>query len=77
MCKTDLSIMPYFPSFENILDKGDYPFFVLFMTIDPKKVDVNVHPSKLEVKFDDEKEIYSFVQAVVKKTIGSYDLVPN
>jgi len=66
-----------FTSFENILDKGDYPFFVLFMTIDPKKVDVNVHPSKLEVKFDDEKEIYSFVQAVVKKTIGSYDLVPN
>jgi DNA mismatch repair protein MutL len=66
-----------FSSFENILDKGDYPFFVLFMTIDPKKVDVNVHPSKLEVKFEDEKEIYSFVQAVVKKTIGSYDLVPN
>ena len=66
-----------FTSFENILDKGDYPFFVLFLTIDPKKVDVNVHPSKLEVKFDDEKEIYSFVQAVVKKTIGSYDLVPN
>ena len=66
-----------FTSFENILDKGDYPFFVLFMTVDPKKVDVNVHPSKLEVKFDDEKEIYSFVQAVVKKTIGSYDLVPN
>jgi len=66
-----------FTSFENILDKGDYPFFVLFMSVDPKKVDINVHPSKLEVKFDDEKEIYSFVQAVVKKTIGSYDLVPN
>lgn len=66
-----------FTAYENILDKGDYPFFVLFMTIDPKKVDVNVHPSKLEVKFDDEKEIYSFVHAVIKKTISSYDLVPN
>lgn len=66
-----------FTAYENILEKGDYPFFVLFMTIDPKKVDVNVHPSKLEVKFDDEKEIYSFVHAVIKKTIGSYDLVPN
>ncbi|MFA3783207.1 DNA mismatch repair endonuclease MutL [Melioribacteraceae bacterium 4301-Me] len=66
-----------FTSFENIMEKGDYPFFVLFMEIDPKKIDVNVHPSKLEVKFEDEKEIYTFVQAVVKKGIGSYDLVPS
>jgi len=66
-----------FSAFENILEKGDYPFFVLFMNIDPKKVDVNVHPSKLEVKFDDEKEIYSFVNAVIRKTISSYDLVPS
>jgi DNA mismatch repair protein MutL len=65
-----------FSAYENMMDKGDYPFFVLFLQIDPKRVDVNVHPSKLEVKFDDEREIYSFVNAVVKKTIGSYDLVP-
>jgi len=66
-----------FTAFEHVLEKGDYPFFVLFMHVDPKKIDVNVHPSKLEVKFDDEREVYSFVQAVIKKTIGSYDLVPN
>ncbi|MEW5841857.1 MAG: DNA mismatch repair endonuclease MutL [Bacteroidota bacterium] len=66
-----------FSAFENILEKGDYPFFVLFLSVDSKKVDVNVHPSKLEVKFEDEKEIYSFVQAVIKKTLGSYDLVPT
>jgi DNA mismatch repair protein MutL len=66
-----------FSAFEHILEKGDYPFFVLFLEVDHKKVDVNVHPSKLEVKFDDEKEIYSFVQAVIKKTISSFDLVPS
>ncbi len=66
-----------FSAYENMMDKGDYPFFVLFLQIDPKRVDVNVHPSKLEVKFDDEREIYSFVNAVIKKTIGSYDLVPT
>ncbi|MEW6506887.1 MAG: DNA mismatch repair endonuclease MutL [Bacteroidota bacterium] len=66
-----------FTAYENFMEKGDYPFFVLFLTVDPKKVDVNVHPSKLEVKFDDEKEIYSFVNAVIKKTLGSYDLVPS
>ncbi|AFH49818.1 DNA mismatch repair enzyme [Ignavibacterium album JCM 16511] len=66
-----------FTAFENILEKGDYPFFVLFMEIDPSKVDVNIHPSKLEVKFDDEKDVYNFVLAVIKKSIGSHDLVPS
>lgn len=66
-----------FSAYENILEKGDYPFFVLFLRIDPNKIDVNVHPSKLEVKFDDDKTVYSFVRAVVKKSIGSYDLVPS
>ncbi|HPN38575.1 MAG TPA: DNA mismatch repair endonuclease MutL [Melioribacteraceae bacterium] len=66
-----------FTAFENILEKGDYPFFVLFLEIDPSKVDINVHPSKLEVKFDEEKDIYLFVHAVIKKSIGSYDLVPS
>lgn len=66
-----------FTAFENILEKGDYPFFVLFMEIDPSKVDVNIHPSKLEVKFDDEKDVYNFVLAVIRKSIGSHDLVPT
>jgi DNA mismatch repair protein MutL len=66
-----------FTAFENILEKGDYPFFILFVTLDPKKVDVNIHPSKLEVKFDDEKDIYNFVLSVVRKSISSHDLVPT
>ena len=66
-----------FTAFENILEKGEYPFFILFVTIDPKKVDVNIHPSKLEVKFDDEKDIYNFVLSVIRKSIGSHDLVPT
>ncbi len=66
-----------FTSFENVLEKGDYPFFILFLTIDPAKVDVNIHPSKLEVKFDDEKDVYNFVLSVVRKSIGSHDLVPD
>lgn len=66
-----------FSAYENILEKGDFPFFIIFVELDPKKVDVNIHPSKLEVRFDDEKDIYSFVRAVVKKGIGSFDLVPS
>ena len=40
-------------------------------------MDVNVHPSKLEVRFENEKEIYTFVVAVIKKSLGLFDLVPN
>jgi DNA mismatch repair protein MutL len=66
-----------FSAFENFLEKGDYPFFILFIDIDPHHVDVNVHPSKLEVRFENEKEIYTFVVAVIKKSLGLYDLVPS
>jgi DNA mismatch repair protein MutL len=66
-----------FTAYENLLEKGDYPFFLLFLEIDPVKIDVNVHPSKLEAKFDDEKNIYNFVLAVVKKSLGTHDLVPS
>jgi len=66
-----------FTAYENVLEKGDYPFFVLFMDIDPHKTDVNVHPNKLEVRFDDEKNIYNFVLTIIKKSLATYDLVPS
>ena len=66
-----------FSAYEHILEKGDYPFFVLFVELDPKRVDINVHPSKLEVKFEDEKDVYAFIASVVKKSISSHDLVPS
>ncbi len=66
-----------FKAFENILEKGDYPFFLLFLEIDPERIDVNIHPSKLEAKFDDEKDVYNFVLSVVRKSLGSHDLVPS
>ncbi len=66
-----------FTAYENILEKGDYPFFILFLNLDPKRVDVNVHPSKLEIRFDDEKDIYNFVLAVIRKSLGTHDLVPT
>ena len=66
-----------FKAYDHLLEKGDYPFFILFLTLDPKKVDINIHPSKLEVKFEEERNIYNLVLAVVKKSLGHYDLIPN
>jgi DNA mismatch repair protein MutL len=65
-----------FTAFENLLEKGDYPFFILFVQLDQKRIDVNIHPSKLEVRFEDERDIYNFILSVIKKSIGTHDLVP-
>lgn len=66
-----------FTAYDHLLEKGEYPFFVLFLELDPKMIDINVHPAKMEVKFDDDRNIYNFVKAIIRKSIGQYDLVPN
>jgi DNA mismatch repair protein MutL len=65
-----------FQAYENLLEKGSFPLFVLFLTIDPRKVDVNVHPSKMEEKFEDEGAIYRMVVSTVRKALSAHDLVP-
>jgi DNA mismatch repair protein MutL len=66
-----------FNAYEHLLEKGDYPFFILYLGLDPHRIDINVHPSKLEIKFEDEKDVYNFVYSVIKKSIGSHDLIPS
>lgn len=63
--------------YENILEKGEYPFFILFIKIDPTKIDINVHPSKLEVKFENEQLIYSSILTAVKEALTSKDVSPS
>ncbi|MEP0545301.1 MAG: DNA mismatch repair endonuclease MutL [Rhodothermales bacterium] len=64
-------------AFDDLLPKGTFPLFALFLTLDPRHVDVNVHPTKTEVKFDDERGIYGFLRAVVKKALGDADVIPS
>lgn len=66
-----------FSGYEHLVEKGNFPFFLLFIDLDPKKVDVNVHPSKMEVKFADEQNIYRIVISVIRKTLGKNDIVPT
>lgn len=56
------------------LPDGKHPFYALFLDVDPRHVDVNVHPTKTEVKFDDDRGIYSFVRAVTKKALAEAGL---
>ena len=55
------------------LMKGKYPFAIIFLEIDPKNVDVNVHPSKKIVKFDDEEKIYNYVLGEIEKSFERDD----
>ncbi len=64
-------------AYEHLIDKGNFPSFILMILIDPRHVDINVHPSKLEVKFDDEQGIYNFVRAVVKHSLSKFNLIPE
>jgi DNA mismatch repair protein MutL len=66
-----------FNAYEHMLEKGSFPFFVLFIEINPQKVDVNVHPSKMEVKFADEQAIYRFIMSSVRHALTSQDLLPS
>ncbi|MEX0769608.1 MAG: DNA mismatch repair endonuclease MutL [Balneolaceae bacterium] len=57
--------------------ENEYPFFAIFLDLDPQQVDVNVHPSKLEVKFEDGQSVIQLTRSVVKKALNEYLRVPG
>ena len=64
-------------AFFDLLPEDSYPLYVLFIEIDPSKVDVNVHPTKTEIKYLDEKSIYAILKSAVKRSIGKYNISPS
>ncbi len=66
---------PYFhhavmQAYDGQIEPESYPLYVIFINVSPDKVDVNVHPTKTEVKFEDEKHIYNLLKVSVKKALG-------
>ena len=72
---------PYFHhaianAFEGLIESDHHPFYALFLVVHPEKIDVNVHPTKTEVKFEDGRAIYAILKSVVQKALGGYHLSP-
>ena len=73
---------PYFnkavqEAFEGLLQPGYVPSFFLFLELDPEKIDVNIHPQKTEVKFEDEHLIFALLRSTIKKSLGIYNVSPS
>ena len=64
-------------AFEGLLLPGYIPTFFLFLELDPEKVDVNIHPQKTEVKFEDENLIFALVRSTIKRSLGIYNVAPG
>ncbi|MEL6537259.1 MAG: DNA mismatch repair endonuclease MutL, partial [Bacteroidota bacterium] len=64
-------------AYDNLLSEGSYPFYVLFLQLDPSHIDVNVHPTKTEIKFDDERTIYGLIQAAIKQALATHNITPS
>jgi DNA mismatch repair protein MutL len=64
-------------AFESTIPEGSSPFYVLFIDIDPSHIDINIHPTKTEIKFDDERAVYAILRSAVKRSLGVYNLTPS
>jgi DNA mismatch repair protein MutL len=63
-------------AYEGLMPSDMQPFYVLFLEIDPSHIDINVHPTKTEIKFDDERTVYAVIRSAVKQALGAHNVVP-
>jgi len=64
-------------AYEHILPTDTIPSYFIFFTIDPKNIDVNIHPTKTEVKFEDEQSVWQILHAAARESLGKFNIVPS
>ena len=64
-------------AYEKLLPDGSFPFYAIFLSIPPSRIDINVHPTKTEIKFEDEKTIYAILRSTVRKGLSQYNVAPS
>jgi DNA mismatch repair protein MutL len=64
-------------AYQDMIAADSFPLYVLFIDLEPAQIDINVHPTKQEIKFEDEKIVYAFVQAAVKHALAQFSITPT
>jgi len=64
-------------AFEGLLKPGYHPGYFLYLTVDPKTIDINIHPTKTEIKFEEEQSIYAILRSAVKHSLGIFQVIPT
>ena len=64
-------------AFENLIPPKTYPSYFLYLTVDPSSIDVNIHPTKTEIKFEEDRNIYSILRSAVKLALGIHNIAPS
>ncbi len=63
-------------AFEGLLNHGYHPSYFLYLTVPTKSIDINIHPTKTEVKFDNERDLYAIIRSTIKHSLGQYSVAP-
>ncbi len=63
-------------AFEGLIKPNTYPGYFLYLEVDPASIDINIHPTKSEVKFDDERTLYAILRSTIKHSLGQFNIVP-
>lgn len=64
-------------AYEDLLASDQYPLYILFIDTDPDRIDVNVHPTKQQIKFEDDKLVYHYLKVAVRHALGEYSIMPT
>ncbi|MDX1363082.1 DNA mismatch repair endonuclease MutL [Arenibacter latericius] len=64
-------------AFDGLIKKDSHPGYFLYLTVDPGAIDINIHPTKTEVKFDDEHTLYAILRSTVKHSLGQFNVIPS
>lgn len=64
-------------AYEKILPPDTFPSYFLYFKIDSSSIDINIHPTKTEIKFEDEQAIWQIIQACIRESLGKFNIVPS
>jgi DNA mismatch repair protein MutL len=64
-------------AFQSLIPNGTFPLYLLYLEIEPDQIDINIHPTKTEIKFQDERSVYAIIHAAIKRALGKFNIVPS